>query len=238
MTQFISRIYNYCDSWCERCEFTSHCSVADAEKNLSDEKRDINNKAFWANISANFAEAQRMLIKAADKFGIDFKEFDKKEYKAIRSREKNFIQNHYLTKLSLDYLKDSRKALENKQEFLLFALIEEDQKANFLEIIYWYQMFISAKIQRGLNGLLDFDGNFDEEESNDIQSDSNGSIKIALIAIQRSIMAWTILMSAENSHIIKPLISLLENIKQTAIKEFPNANDFIRPGFDEIETIM
>lgn len=238
MTDFISSIHNYCDRWCERCEFTSRCRVANEEKNLSDEERDINNKAFWIKIAANFANAQKMLIKAAEEFGIDLNAISNEEYASAKLRKKEFVKNYPLTKLSLKYIKDSKSTLENKHEFLLFATTNEDQKTELLKIIYWYQMFISAKIQRGLNGLLDFEGNFNEEELNDTQSDSNGSIKIALIAIERSIMAWTILMSAENSHIIKPLISLLENIKQIATKEFPNANEFIRPGFDEIEIVM
>jgi uncharacterized Zn finger protein len=107
-----------------------------------------------------------------------------------------------------------------------------------LSIIYWYQYFIAAKIHRGFHGLLDFDGNPDDEELNDSQSDANGSIKIALIAVERSIMAWTALMTKENSPQIKPLLDLLETIRQKCKEKFPNALDFIRPGFDEVETVM
>ncbi|HVE57390.1 MAG TPA: hypothetical protein VNB22_11225 [Pyrinomonadaceae bacterium] len=113
-----------------------------------------------------------------------------------------------------------------------------EAESGMLSIIYWYPFFISAKIQRGFHGFSDFDGNPDKEELNDSQSDTSGSIKIALIAVERSIMAWTALMTKENSANIKPHISLLEAIKQKAETKFPNARDFVRPGFDEVETVM
>jgi hypothetical protein len=37
---------------------------------------------------------------------------------------------------------------------------------------------------------------------------------------------------------IKPTISLLNKIKQITKEKFPNAMDFIRPGFDEIQIVM
>lgn len=49
-----------------------------------------------------------------------------------------------------------------------------------LEVIYFYNFFISAKIYRALGGIGDF-------ETDEIQTDSNGSAKIALIAIDRLI---------------------------------------------------
>ena len=76
------------------------------------------------------------------------------------------------------------------------------------------------------------------EKLTDTQSDADGSIKIALIAIDRSMMAWTNLLSNENATQIHPLISLLETIRQNTEKKFPNAGDFVRPGFDEIEILM
>ncbi len=50
-----------------------------------------------------------------------------------------------------------------------------------LPIIRWYQYFISAKVKRGLLSVDD-----------DFPRDRDDSIKIALIASQCSIMAWTI----------------------------------------------
>lgn len=37
---------------------------------------------------------------------------------------------------------------------------------------------------------------------------------------------------------IRPMIELLERVQALAKENFPKARDFVRPGFDEIETVM
>ena len=236
--KFISGIHNYCDRWCERCAFTARCRVAEAESEMTDEERDIENEAFWRNLSNIFAEAKTMIAEKAREFGIEIEPISDEKFTLHKQRERQTIGAEDLTKLAETYWKTTRKTLDTKEDWLIFSALDEDAQNEMLEIISWYQFFISAKIQRGFHGILDFDGNEDENELNDSQSEANGSIKVALIAVERSIMAWTNLMTDENSAKIQPLIFLLENIKQTAEKKFPNAKDFVRPGFDEIETVM
>ena len=50
---FIPGIYNYCDRWCERCAFTSHCAnYAVSEAHFSGPgDRDLSNKRFWDKLS-------------------------------------------------------------------------------------------------------------------------------------------------------------------------------------------
>lgn len=62
--------------------------------------------------------------------------------------------------------------------------------------------------------------------------------RFALIAIERSILALTYLLDAENAEVVTPLMRSLEQIKRIAEERFPNARDFVRPGFDEIEAVM
>ena len=236
--KFISGIHNYCDRWCERCAFTARCRVAEVESQATDEERDINNEAFWRRIAANFVEAQMMLKEMAEERGIDLNAISDEEFAEHQRREDEFIENQELTRLAEKYWKDVRQTLKDTNEWLIFAPLDEEAQNEMLEIIQWYQFFISAKIQRGFHGILDFDGNLDEEELNDSQSDANGSIKIALIAIERSMMAWTALMTAENARTIAPHISLLNTLQQKTEAKFPNARDFLRPGFDEVNEIV
>jgi hypothetical protein len=236
--KFISGIHNYCDRWCERCPFTSRCRVAESENQTTDEERDINNEAFWRRIAANFAEAQKMLTEKAEEFGIDLNIISNEEFAEHQNREDEFTENQELTKLAEKYWKDVGKAFEARDEWLIFSALDEEAQNEMLEIIGWYQFFIAAKIQRGFHSILDFEGNLDEEVLNDPQSDANGSIKIALIAVERSLIAWTALMSAENAAQIKPHITILETIKQKVETKFSNARDFVRLGFDEIEIVM
>ncbi len=236
--KFISGIHNYCDRWCERCTFSARCRVAEAESAMTDEERDIENAAFWRNLSNIFAEAKIVITEKAEELGIEFKPLSDEEFAKHKQREKEFIENQDLAKLVEKYWKDARKTLEKKDDWLIFSPLDEEAQNNMLAIIYWYQFFISAKIQRGFHGILDFDGEPDDDELNDAHSDANGSVKIALIAVDRSVLAWTNLLAQENSSTIKPLLILLKTIRQKAEEKFPYARDFIRPGFDEVETVM
>ena len=48
--RFISGIYNYCDRWCERCQFTSRCLLYAQERESAGdtEANDIHNEALPA----------------------------------------------------------------------------------------------------------------------------------------------------------------------------------------------
>ena len=148
------------------------------------------------------------------------------------------LRREDLTCLAERYLEDAKRVLENKDEWIIFSALDEESQAEMLSMIYWYQPLITAKIRRGLSGILDDDGNTDEEELTDAQSDANGSIKVALIAVERSLTAWTALMSKENHSQINPLLALLKTIRGKAEEKFTNAREFIRPGFDELQLTM
>ena len=66
--------------------------------------------------------------------------------------------------------------------------------------------------------------------------DSDGSIKVALIAIDRSLSAWRIMQMEfpERTASIADLLIALGGLRQATERAFPEARDFIRPGFDEI----
>jgi len=120
-----------------------------------------------------------------------------------------------------------------------------------IEVIRWYQFFIAAKVYRALMGRDDKiledalrehelqagDEVEDEEEQFDgIAADSDGSAKIALIAVDRSSSAWRMMLSSvpEKADSIKPMLLELERLRRATELIFPQARDFIRPGFDEV----
>ena len=234
----IPSIHNYCDRWCERCTFTSRCAVYAAEQEQTDEEKDLNNDVFWRSLSNNFAVAKQMLFEKAEELGIEIEEIDEAEARERRILSRQVIDADTLTKLSARYIKESKKLIEVQDIWMRSSPLDGQTQVDYFEIIGWYQIFISAKIQRGLSGILDLAGNEDAEVLNDSQSDANGSIKVALIAIQRSEMAWSALQIPQNSALIDSMLFLLKRIRQSVEEKFPHARDFIRPGFDEIETVM
>jgi len=100
------------------------------------------------------------------------------------------------------------------------------------DVIRWYQYFISVKIHRALSGRAE-----DREEWPDDETtgDADGSAKIALISIDRSIGAWAALNTEfpEQEDETLEILVLLERLRKTLESEFPDARAFIRSGFDE-----
>jgi hypothetical protein len=234
---FISGIHNYCDRWCERCGFTARCRVFAMEQEYSDEQRDINTEAFVQNLANIFADAKAMILEKAEEFGFDPFGLSDEEFREIQKRQDSFIDSQDLTMLAERYSVEAGRTLDAKEE-LLAADPEDEAEAEVIGVLYWYQHFIAAKIQRSLLGMLDVDGFEDSAELNDPQSDANGSAKVALIAIERSLLAWTYVISPKNADRVRPLIELLEKLKHITEEKFPKARDFVRPGFDEIDTVM
>ncbi len=99
------------------------------------------------------------------------------------------------------------------------------------EVIRWYQNFICAKIMRAVRGAIDDER---EEPCDEFPSDSDGSAKIALIAIDRSIAAWAVVRSYCGEDALDS-IAFLDNLRQAVEIAFPKARSFIRPGFDSVD---
>ena len=65
--------------------------------------------------------------------------------------------------------------------------------------------------------------------------DSDGSAKVALLGIDRSLVAWTRMRQhfPKRADNILDILVDLERLRRLTEKTFPNARAFKRPGFDE-----
>jgi len=251
--KFIPGIYNYCDRWCGRCTFTSRCRNYEGVGKLSTEQLDINNKAFWDTISSNFVKGIELLHKAAAEHGIDLnKPFTKEEETNYKQREtllRTTAKQHPLSKLCKQYQAIARPFAKKSEGFVdktrelvdhlhLGLKTPEDvvytvaDIGDCFEVIQWYLFFIDAKLQRSLHGKI---GGEDWETENGFQKDSEGSAKIALIAIEKSIGAWSRLyeLMPSSEDVALDALSLLVQLKEKTSAEFPQAMQFKRPGFDD-----
>ena len=77
-----------------------------------------------------------------------------------------------------------------------------------------------------------------DDPSGDFSRDSDGSAKVALIGVDRSIGAWVRLRDhfPEKEDAILDVLVLLDRIRKRTESDFPGARSFVRPGFDT-ETI-
>ena len=226
----ISGIYNYCDRWCERCPLTSRCLVFATEQvdhNGSTQAHDIQNEAFWDKLDAVLVETRALIAEWASEAGIDFRHIPEEEVKP-RKRRRQLVDNHPLARAGKKY---ANAASDWFREFDQNGeLGDEDAR----EVIQWYQYQIAVKIIRALS--CRDDGWEDEPDLAEFPKDSDGSAKVALIGVDRSIAAWRLMQLSlpEHAGSIVPLILQLERLRKRVEKSFPEARDFVRPGFDEL----
>ncbi len=238
--RFISGIYNYCDRWCERCQYTARClNFASSEEEFSDpETRDIQNKAFWGKLSETLTETMELLKESAKEWGVDLEAVDDQESESLETIKAKRVasENHLLSRAAKEYSQRVENWFKDK-ETLFFetaaAAREGISLDGAVEVIRWYQYFICAKVIRAVHGKSEKE----QERWDEFPSDSDGSAKIALIAIDRSIGAWAAIQHyLENGEReVIDLISFLDSLRQAVEKMFPEARSFVRPGFDTIE---
>jgi len=246
----IEGIYNYCDRWCERCEFTSRClNYEMGEKQFDDpESRDMNNKKFWEKLSETFQLTFEMIKDAAEEMGIDLNEATDEEVMKEHDRIEEEAKDHHLSRSALEYADTVRNWFEKSEE--LFKQKDEELNRKLdcglpdtnpgieavnirdsMEIISWYQYQIYVKLRRALSGKLEGD------EDPDYPKDSDGSAKVALIGIDRSIASWGRIMKhfPDKKDEILDFLITLDRLRKQAEKEFPDARAFVRVGFDTIK---
>lgn len=245
---FISGIYNYCDRWCERCPFTSRCLVYASEKEDDEndpESRDINNAAFWQRLTSIFEQTREMITTWATENGVDLETPEAQAAKEEHDRDMEDAHNHELTVAAQDYASQVHDWFE--EEFGIETSDDsgkgatpisdnEEEIREASEVIHWYQFQIAAKTVRGLMSIDEDDDDVEEI----VSRDSDGSIKVALIGMDRSISAWRLMQLAvpDKAESIVPLILTLETLRQNTERAFPHARDFIRPGFDEVSDTL
>ena len=249
---FISGIYNYCDRWCERCAYTRRCmSYAMEKESFSDEEsHDINNEKFWSGLHDSFRLTRELLqdFMEAENIALSPEDLDeaKKEMEVIskRSKENPLTQDGtaYSTSVTA-WLTAHEQLFTDRQEELTrelelgigYARASAAAIVNLVDVIRWYQDLIRVKLMRALDGAeLDKEFGWSEEEK-EFPSDSDGSAKVALIGIERSLGAWGELQKhlPQETDSIMVILIQLERLRKSIEKHFPQARRFVRPGFDQ-----
>lgn len=238
--RFIPGIYNYCDRWCERCALSHRCLNYARELEMMEskddpEQNDKKNKKFWEQIRLSFEVAMDMISEDAERLGIgldnlpDVEEPEHVESPAEKLAEKYGYAMH-------DWLKENHGKLKEKAEQLMVVNTDEKNAVKFADawkVVQWYSFFIPAKVHRA---HLDLEERLTEEDDEyNMMSDNLGSAKIALIAIDRSTEALSVIypeMKEQEDEILQ-FLAQLSQIKRQMLTTFPTAMEFKRPGFDD-----
>ena len=225
------------------------------------EVHDINNAKFWSRLESIFQETHEMILEWAQEAGIDLETLEAEAAQADREQQRHDAKEHELSLSARRYAEMVEQWFG--EEFAVEQNVHDDTTgksknseddvdvSDAIEVVRWYQFFVAAKVFRALMGrdrpIIDpeltsedifADAELDDDEAPilPVGDDADGSAKIALIAIDRSSSAWRILQSSlpEKADSIVPMLLELERLRRATEQTFPEARDFIRPGFDEV----
>jgi len=251
--RFIPGIYNYCDRWCERCAFTSRCmNYALSEEEFdTPESKDMDNQVFWDKLHGIFAATLEMAKEKAEEMGVDLDAIDLQEAAEESERVHEAAKEQPCSRAAMTYSKmvdgwftGNKDLLEDKSEELqtlaqadIPGTSPADEAVSIrdcLEVIRWYQPQIWVKLCRAASGMI----HSEIEDLEYIQEDANGSAKVALLGIERSIAAWAALLThfLDQEDRILNLLATLKKLLRQVEASFPHARAFLRPGFDTDET--
>jgi hypothetical protein len=218
----------------------------DAEDIVDPAIRDLDNEAFWNKLQSIFEQTAEMITKMAKEVGIDLNSLDMESASDDISLQKAKADSHELViaairygKMVNDWFKSEYPLFEQKQDEMNTLMEigidkaslydEADSIQGAVEVIRWYQHQINIKLKRALTK-----DDFVEEEDAILQSDASGSVKVALIGMDRSIAAWGQLHEhfPEKTDSILDILLHLDRLRRKTEEIFPQARSFKRPGFD------
>lgn len=161
------------------------------------------------------------------------------------------VNQHPLSRMAMEYmqrvqpwLKDSDADLKAlAQEWVAAAKIPDHDcdyeelarsVGDMLEVITWYHSFLPPKVNRALRSHFEMKTRDRGILAESSLYDANGSGKVVLVAVERSISAWLFLREhlPRQEDAILSMLVILGRIRNGIHEEIPTAKSFCRPGFE------
>ncbi len=250
---FIPGIYNYCDTWCERCLLTARCHSFQMQQEKLVTANPASNKSGEVlvqqltealNLTKQYMEKLRAQSDAPDVDGPTETEKQALEEQAAFRRQQT--KNHPIAQLSHQYLRISGEWLRNEADLLEVtgrqqlrivelgirdyddALATLNALKDAWERIKWYRTLIAVKAMSALRVLSD------TAIDPYLNSYYLGKAKLVLVCIDQSLRAWQTMLESYPEKIDEALdaLALLSRIRRELEELFPTARAFKRPGLD------
>ncbi len=258
---FIPSIFNYCDRRCERCRFVRQCRVGIIDVDDMDENREAGDgkvedyeerlrKVMGMPEGDDEDEDDDGEVEKSG-FSLDINEDYEPdpEYEKEQETMRSTVEEHPITLLGMEYsdavsewMEPREKQLEAKgislhrgMELGISAALRTPDALVLSEAfdeMLWFQHMFHIKCQRALLGKLE--GREIEYDWDPLQSDWNGTAKLAIQIVERCIAAWSTIaeLMPEEADGVKGMIPHLRKCEALLREEFPETEKFIRPGFD------
>ncbi|MBC8152903.1 MAG: hypothetical protein H7Z72_08340 [Bacteroidetes bacterium] len=241
----IPDIYNFCDSWCERCLFTQRCQSYQVQVENGLNQPIDHNVTLLQQVTEAVALTKKYLerIRATNAptglLPTDLQALEQQTLPVAPTR-------HPVAELGHDYLRQTGDWLRNEKGLLQLAgyqqmhevklgIRTEDEALHQLnalkdawEMIKWYRTLIPVKT---VAALRLFDAPTGDAKLTDYYV---GKAKLVLVCIDRSMLAWQTVMTGYPEKIdeLLDVLALLNRIGRELETLFPGARAFKRPGLD------
>jgi hypothetical protein len=259
---WIPGIYNYCDRWCERCAFTGKCRSfameiresgveANAQPEPDTLAHDIRSKEFWEELGITLNLTMEYLRKLELNEGDESEVMNDQQWDKLRQKDQEIEQaamKHPVAIAAWKYSELTESWILENQEVINWRTIELEKQIaldagakratveiglinDALQIIRWYEPQIWVKLMRALTGRIG------EEEPEAEPKDSDGSAKVALISMDRSLAAWGQLqfIFPDMTDDFITILLHLDRLRRQVEAEFSHARSFKRAGFDDAQ---
>jgi len=238
---FIPEIFYYCDRWCQNCPFTEKCVYFQTfrSKQVEASPYPLPPAEFWKYIQDAIKPVQQFLYEWTHEHNFPLKE----EIQSLSDEMDKTVKDvsaHPLSKLAILYGTQVELTLTRYKELIQQTLTNPHPDAPdfylppkaILDVIKRYQHQIYTQLAQSLEKL----GFADQPISPiDQQDKAKGMIKTTLIMMDCSMAAWGLLSDEiqDAQDALFQLLILLEKMRYCCLALFPDAYDFVRPGFDQ-----
>ena len=233
--RLIPGIYNYCDGRCPRCSFTDRCLTY---LDCQELKSGHDGASLAETVGESLQRTLEMITEVARREGLDL--VDSVDAAGVQPLAAD--EGAAAAAVDLDRHRQDRLAVRAREYGHLawrigraigpvVAARGDAPVMEAVETIEWFSSMISSKIYRAVCGQAE-----GWETHDEVQTDFNGSAKIALVGIAESRRAWDLLMEAGRATadgVPAQAVRMLDALDASVRERFPHAMAFVRPGFDE-----
>ena len=234
--RLIPGIYNYCDGRCPRCPFNDRCLTYLDNQEL---KSVHDGESPAETVAASLQRTLEMITEAARREGLDL--VDPVDPVSLQPGDEDAspqpadvdLDRHRQDPLVVRAREYGHLAWRIGRAIGPVVAARGDAPViEAVETIEWFSSMIGSKIYRAVCGQAE-----GWDTHGDVQTDDNGSAKIALIGIAESRRAWELLMEAGRATadgVPAQAVRMIDELDAAIRRRFPRAMAFVRPGFDEL----
>jgi hypothetical protein len=226
--RFIDGVYNYCDRWCERCPLTFRCRVFASRGARAAGRAGLDWDDTSQFVRSELHEALALLDKFTAEHGIDIPD---EALEREAEEHERLAREAHADPLVLDARAYSETVVRWRaaRSGPMPGACGDAQA-----IIDWHHTNIWIKLARALTSDATAAA-FGEPTGDPLQTDANGSAKVALLGIEASAAAWRAMAAANAAESAAArALADLERLATRVERRFPDARRFIRPGFDTL----